>query len=82
MTERMQGPNLRWGDPVGTYDLELVEGGAMLTYRARQPNGGVVIVGIPFTTEAVAEMQGLLNLLVFPDELKPDLPNVGIAGHC
>lgn len=78
----MQGPNLKWGDPVGTYEIEIIEGGAMFYYRARQPNGGFLQMAIPLDFKALAEMQGLLNLLVFTAENMPkDLPDGKIAIH-
>lgn len=79
--DRMSGPNLCWGDPVRTYEMEIVPGGCCLFYRAMQTNGGMLEVKIPMDTRALAEMIGLLNLLVLPDEFKPELPNVRISGH-
>lgn len=78
----MQGPNLSWGDPVGTYEIEILPNGAVLYYRAAQPNGGPLLVAIPLTFKALAEMQGLLNLLAFSAEHQPqDIPHGKIAIH-
>jgi hypothetical protein len=71
----LQGPNLKWGDPVGTYEIEIVPGGAIFYYRARQPNGGLMQVAIPMSLVALAEMQGLLNMLVFGQALDLGLPD-------
>lgn len=78
--EPMQGPNLKWGDPCGTYEIEIVPGGAVMFYRSMQRNGGLLEIKIPFTTTALAEMQALLNMIEFP--FKVEVPNGRISGSC
>lgn len=70
----LEGPVFSWGDPCGTYSVEIVTGGAVLFYRATQKNGGMLEIKIPFTVEALAEMQGLMNMLVF-DKKVEGIPN-------
>lgn len=75
------GPNLRWGEPLGTYEFEVTSGGGVFSYREMRPSGDMLEVRIPMDVKALAEMIGLLNLLDLPADLKPELPNVRIRGH-
>lgn len=75
----LQGPNLHWGDPCGTYEFELVPGGALLFYRQKQLCGGMLEIKIPFSLQAAAEMQALIGMIDFG--IKIETPNGRIAGQ-
>ena len=83
----MEGPNLKWGEPVGTYEIEIIPSGALFIYRSHQKNGGLLQFVIPMTTQDLAEMQAMLNVLRFntdiTTEIKSGLPELpdGIVIH-
>ena len=80
----MEGPNLLWGDPCGTYELECLGKVWRLIYRQKQNNGGALEIAIPLSEQALAEMQGMLNMIQF--DFQVDIPmgavNGRSAGHC
>lgn len=64
----MTGPTLSWGEPVNNifpYELQIVPGGAWFSVRSFTPNE-MREVKYFMPTRALAEMQGLLNMLVLP----------------
>lgn len=68
MADGMIGPTLSWGEPyrgVFPYELQIVEGGAWFAVRSIA-NDTISEVKFFMPTRALAEMQGLLNLLVLP----------------
>lgn len=75
----MEGPNLKWGDPCGTYEIEIVPEGAVFFYRQKQLNGGLLEIKIPLSTQALAEMQAMLNMVDFG--IKVEVPNGRIAAN-
>lgn len=64
---QLEGPNLKWGEPVGTWEIVVLPEGALLVHRQRQANGGLLQMSLPMSTKDLAEMAGLLGMLTFSD---------------
>lgn len=70
----LDGPNLLFGEPCGTYELGAAAGVWFFKYRT----GGTEIT-IPLTTVALVELRGLLNMVALPVVLEKVN---GRPGHC
>ena len=76
----MQGPNFRWGDPLGSYEIEIIDKGCLFTCRGVVDNRLVPYAAFFMSTKAMTEMRGLLNMLELPKEFEPELPDGRIRG--
>ena len=64
----MEGPNIVWGEPLGTFEIEISPGGGTFIYR--QPRkAGMHELHIPMSVQELAEMKALLNVLDFRTEI-------------